>query len=71
MKVNLIAAGFSAATGAIALISLLVGKTPYLGFFGRNFVARRKWDPGHFWSMIAQYFAVCIICAAVAVLVHT
>ena len=71
MKVNLVDAGFSAATGAIAIISLLVGKTPYLGFFRRNFVAWRKRDPGHYWSMIAQYFGACIIFAALALLVQS
>ncbi len=51
----------SAALALVIAISLIVGKTPYLGFFRRNFIARRKWDPGHYWAMLAQYAAVAII----------
>jgi hypothetical protein len=71
LKVDLFLAAFSAATGTIAVVSLLIGTTPYLGFFRRNFMARRKWDPGHYWSMVVQYVVVCVICAVAAVFLPT
>lgn len=68
MRVDLFSAGFSAVLGTVVVISLLVGKTPYIGFFGRYFVAWRRRDPGPYWSMIAQYSLFCILGAAMALL---
>lgn len=53
-----------------AFISLLVGKTPYLGFFGRDFIARRRWEPGYFWGGVAHYVVVALILGLAAVMVR-
>jgi hypothetical protein len=70
IKPEAVLAIFSLATGTIAVVSLLVGKSPYLGFFGRNFIARRKRDPGHYWVSVAFYAAVCIVLASGAVVIR-
>ncbi len=55
--------GFSTFLTGVAIVSLLVGKTPYLGLgwsIERNFIARRKWDPVHFWVGVSQYVFAAI-----------
>ncbi len=69
MKIHFALATASILLGLIVVVSVLVGKTPYLGFFQRNFIARRKWDSGYFWSMIAQYAVVSVVFGVAALLV--
>jgi len=69
MKINLVLAGLAAAIGAVVVLSLRLGKTPYFGLFQRNFIARRKWEGAQYWSMIIQYVALCVLLAAAALFV--
>ncbi|NEX92279.1 hypothetical protein [Caulobacter sp. 17J65-9] len=62
----LAAAGLMA---AMALGSVVVGKSPYLGLFQRHFIARRKWEPGWFWASVVQYALIALALAAFAILV--
>lgn len=71
MKIDLFLAGLSAVADAVGIISLLVGKTVYFGFFGQNFIASRKWEARHYWSMVAQYLALSVVCGWAAVAAHT
>lgn len=56
----------SAIAGAIAIVSLAVGKAPYQDILKRNYIVRRKWEPGRYWVSITFFSAICIITAFAA-----
>lgn len=58
--------GFSVVCGIAVLLSLLSGKTLYLGLFGRNYIVRRRWEARGYWSMVAQYAVISAAFAAIA-----
>ena len=42
----------------VVIVSMVLGKAPYLGFFGRHFIAWRSREPRLFWESVLMFAAI-------------